>query len=84
MLLKYPIKGLDGAEITEAKIRGRVKVADMMHVAQEAKHPSSEGPCLVARMTGLTIEEVERLDLVDYNALYSEIGPGKSEGAASF
>lgn len=71
--LKFPFKDLTDTEIKALKFRndGRIKVGDLLRIAEqmdEAKAaPSSENAYLVARMCGLSLKEIEEMDVSDFN-----------------
>ncbi len=77
--LKYSIKSFDGGMLSTVTYRERVKVADMMAVAESSKgRDGAEGPHLVARMCGLPVSVIEDMDMEDYNDLYAKIMSGKA------
>lgn len=76
--LKYPIKAVDGGEITVLKIKSRVKGVDLLEM-DNAKGDIGKTLKLIMRMCGIAQREAEDMDVVDINAL-GDILVKKQEG----
>lgn len=66
--LDYPITTGDGKEISELPLR-RVKVADMRAAARSGDSAAEQEITLIGRVTGLVPEDVDLLDIVDYQKI---------------
>ena len=68
--LKKPVKGLDGSDLTEIKLKDEPTVADLLFVAaQKPATPVEQNVVTIARLAGLDRVEIERLGIADYTAL---------------
>jgi hypothetical protein len=80
--LKFPFEDLTGEKRNQVTIKGRVKVGDMMAVASQMElakaPPSAENVYLIARMCGLDILEIERMDVEDFNTVVKRVLEGKT------
>lgn len=63
--LDYPFTTGTGEELKEITVR-RAKVGDLRAAAKAGGESSEQEIVLVARITGLVVEDVEQLDLADY------------------
>ena len=66
--LDYPITTGDGKEVSELPLR-RVKVADMRAIAKQGDSAAEQEIALIGRVTGLVPEDVDLLDMVDYQKI---------------
>jgi len=66
--LKHPFNNAAGQQIEKLTVR-RAKRADMKAAAQYSKDDVEQEDFLFARITGLTIEDIEQLDLADSKVL---------------
>lgn len=78
--LDYPITDGEGKTITELRLR-RAKAKDL-RAAQSQKNEADQEFFLVARLTGLVMEDVGELDIADYQKVQKalqEMQKGKSK-----
>ncbi|URL01240.1 phage tail assembly protein [Avibacterium sp. 20-126] len=78
--LDYPITDGEGKTITELHLR-RAKAKDL-RAAQSQKNEADQEFFLVARLTGLVMEDVGELDVADYQKVQlalKEMQKGKSK-----
>lgn len=66
--LKYPFKNAAGQRI-EALVMRRGKRADAKAADKYSKDPAEQEDFLFARLTGLTLEDIDQLDLADSKSL---------------
>ncbi|AXF13735.1 phage tail assembly protein [Paraburkholderia caledonica] len=66
--LKYPFRNAAGETIATLALR-RGKRKDMKAAAKYSDDAGEQEDFLFARLTGLTIEDIEELDLADSKAL---------------
>jgi hypothetical protein len=64
LTLKYPFTSASGNRIEKLVFR-RGKRADMKAAAKYSKDEGDQESFLFARLTGLTIEDIDQLDLAD-------------------
>ena len=79
--LQYPIKSGTGQTITSLELR-RAKRGDLKAAHRHSKDDVEREDFLFARLTDLTLEDVELLDITDSNAL-SEAFRVMGEGSAA-
>ena len=79
--LKFPFKDAVGDLVREVTLRGRVKVGDIMYVAEHSPNEKLERMCLIGRMCGLDVTEMPEMDLEDYNAIANLVNAPKEEPA---
>lgn len=66
--LKHPVKLATGQQLAKLTLR-RPKVRDLKEAQRASDKPEEQELALIARLAGLTPEDVEELDLADYKAL---------------
>ncbi|QOK96816.1 phage tail assembly protein [Ralstonia pseudosolanacearum] len=66
--LKYPFTNAAGQRIETLTLR-RAKRADMKAAAKYSKDDAEQEDFLFAQITGLTLEDIDQLDLADSKAL---------------
>ncbi len=66
--LKHPVKLATGQTIAKLTLR-RPKVRDLKEAQRVSDKPEEQELALIARLAGLTPEDIEELDLADYKAL---------------
>ncbi len=66
--LKYPFTNAAGQRIDTLTVR-RPKRADMKAAAKYSKDEADQEDFLFAQITGLTLEDIDQLDLADSKAL---------------
>lgn len=66
--LKHPVKLATGQMLTKITLR-RPKVRDLKEAQRISDKPEEQELALIARLAGLTPEDVEELDLSDYRQL---------------
>lgn len=66
--LKHPVKLATGQTIAKLTLR-RPKVRDLKEAQRISDKPGEQELALIARLAGLTPEDVEELDLSDYRQL---------------
>ena len=67
--LKYPFASASGQRIESLTILRRAKRGDMKAAAKYSKDEGDQEDFLFARITGMTIEDIEQLDIADSKAL---------------
>jgi hypothetical protein len=68
LTLKHPFTNAAGQRIEKLTIR-RAKRADMKAATKYSKDDVEQEDFLFARITGLTLEDIDQLDLADSKAL---------------
>ncbi|HGJ5863810.1 phage tail assembly protein [Arsenophonus nasoniae] len=68
--LRFPYPLASGETLTQVTVR-RLTVRDMKQVRKQSQDPSDLDELLVASMTGLLPEDLDKMDLADYQALHS-------------
>lgn len=68
LTLKHPFTNAAGVRIEKLTLR-RGKRGDMKAAARYSKDEGEQEDFLFAQMTGLTLEDIEQLDLADSKAL---------------
>lgn len=94
LTLKFPITSGDGRLITELALR-RPKRKDLAVASKHSSDPIEAETFLFARISGVTLEDIEELDLADNKALTdlfrsmesagggaAELGRGDAAGVA--
>ena len=66
--LKHPFTNAAGQRIEKLTVR-RAKRADMKAAAKYSKDDAEQEDFLFAQITGLTLEDIDQLDLADSKAL---------------
>lgn len=66
--LKHPFTNAAGQRIEKLTVR-RAKRADMKAAAKYSKDEAEQEDFLFAQITGLTLEDIDQLDLADSKAL---------------
>ena len=66
--LKHPFTNAAGQRIEKLELR-RAKRADMKAAAKYSKDEAEQEDFLFAQITGLTLEDIDQLDLADSKAL---------------
>ncbi|MBM2885677.1 phage tail assembly protein [Chromobacterium amazonense] len=66
--LQYPFTNAAGQRIEALDIR-RLKRADLKAASQHSQDDADQEDFLFARMTGLTLEDIDQLDIADSRAL---------------
>ncbi len=66
--LKHPFTNAAGQRIEKLTVR-RAKRADMKAAAKYSKDEGGQEDFLFAQITGLTLEDIDQLDLADSKAL---------------
>lgn len=66
--LKHPVKLATGQTLTKITLR-RPKVRDLKEAQRVSDRAEEQELALIARLAGLTPEDIEELDLVDYKAM---------------
>lgn len=66
--LKHPFTNAAGQRIEKLTVR-RAKRADMKAAAKYSKDEADQEDFLFAQITGLTLEDIDELDLADSKAL---------------
>lgn len=66
--LKFPFTTATGQQIDKLTVR-RAKRADMKAAAKYSKDEADQEDFLFARLTGLTLEDIDQLDLADSKTL---------------
>ncbi|MFT8210560.1 phage tail assembly protein [Arsenophonus nasoniae] len=67
--LRFPYPLANGEMLTQVTVR-RLTVRDMKQVRKQSQDPSDLDELLVASMTGLLPEDLDKMDLADYQALH--------------
>lgn len=67
--LRFPYPLASGETLTQVTVR-RLTVRDMKQVRKQSQDPSDLDELLVASMTGLLPEDLDKMDLADYQALH--------------
>lgn len=68
LTLKHPFTNAAGQRIEKLTVR-RAKRADMKAAAKYSKDDAEQEDFLFAQITGLTLEDIDQLDLADSKAL---------------
>lgn len=68
LTLKHPFTNAAGQRIEKLTVR-RAKRADMKAAAKYSKDEGEQEDFLFAKITGLTLEDIDQLDLADSKAL---------------
>lgn len=68
LTLKHPFTNAAGQYIEKLTVR-RAKRADMKAAAKYSKDEAEQEDFLFAQITGLTLEDIDQLDLADSKAL---------------
>ena len=68
LTLKHPFTNAAGQRIEKLTVR-RAKRADMKAAAKYSKDDAEQEDFLFAQITGLTLEDIEQLDLADSKVL---------------
>jgi hypothetical protein len=66
--LKHPFTNAAGQRIEKLTVR-RAKRADMKAAAKHSKDEAEQEDFLFSRITGLTLEDIDQLDLADSRSL---------------
>lgn len=66
--LKHPVRLATGQQLAKVTLR-RPKVRDLKEAQRISDKPEEQELALIARLAGLTPEDIEELDLADYKAL---------------
>ncbi|WP_016858115.1 phage tail assembly protein [Candidatus Williamhamiltonella defendens] len=67
--LRFPYPLANGETLTQVTVR-RLTVRDMKQVRKQSQDSSDLDELLVASMTGLLPEDLDKMDLADYQALH--------------
>jgi len=68
LTLKHPFTNAAGQRIEKLTVR-RAKRADMKAAAKYSKDEAEQEDFLFAQITGMTLEDIDQLDLADSKAL---------------
>ncbi len=68
LTLKYPFTNAAGQRLEKLPLK-RLKRVDLKAAAKHSKDDAEQEDFLLARMTGLTIEDIEQFDIADSKAL---------------
>jgi hypothetical protein len=68
LILKHPFTNAAGQRIEKLTVR-RAKRADMKAATKYSKDEGEQEDFLFAQITGLTLEDIDQLDLADSKAL---------------
>ena len=66
--LKFPFRNAAGQSIEKLEIK-RLKRADMKAAQRHSKDAAEQEDYLLAKMSGLTVEDIDQLDLADSKQL---------------
>jgi hypothetical protein len=81
MALQYPIE-VDGAVISQIRLR-RPTVGDVMAANREGGTPAEVELRMVASLSGLSLEAIQRIDMQDYGTLQAMMSRLLSSGAGA-
>ncbi|MFN4149236.1 MAG: phage tail assembly protein [Rhodocyclaceae bacterium] len=68
IVLKHPVKLATGQQLGKVTLR-RPKVRDLKEAQRVSDKADEQEMALLARLAGLTPEDIEELDLADYKAI---------------